>query len=151
MMPGTYKPAVHDVVVLVGGLVLCVALMAGGTYVALRTTSVGQLLSDTQNTRNDPEALAHVLSGYGDPFTMVMETFPRVLTVLGIVISVLVGGIVAAFVSHRTTWIGIASVLPLVVVVLLAQPTAPTSWLFAFLWLIAAFVAGSVVLRWRFR
>lgn len=145
------ESVIRDVFVLIGGVALCVILMAVGTYAVLRTTSVGQLLSDVQNTRYDPAARSEVLAGYDDSFQLVTETLPRLLTIVGLAISVIVGAFVGTLAAPRRAWMSVVSVLPLAATVLVIQPTARASWLFAFVWMGAALAAANVARRWRSR
>ena len=141
----------RDLIVVILGFVLCVILMAVGTYVALRTTSVGQLLIDTESARSDPAALSAALTRYGDPFGLLTETFPRLLNVLGLLISVLVGGFVGIFVSRERPWMSVVSVLPLAATTLLAQPTSPGSWLLASVCVGLALIATNIAVKVRYR
>jgi hypothetical protein len=139
----------RDLFALVGGVLLCLALIALATFVVLRSTAAGALLTATQKARGDPEALSGVLAGYDDPFGLVTETLPRLMNVLGFGVSLLVGAFVGAVAHRRVAWISVLSVLALAATRLIGQPTAVSSWLLACGWMLVSWITAALVFRRR--
>jgi hypothetical protein len=135
----------RDLFALVGGVLLCLALIAVAMFVALRSTSAGALLTATQNARGDPEALSGVLAGYDDPFGLVTETLPRLMNMLGFGVSLLVGAFVGAVAHRRVAWVSVLSVSPLTATRLIGQPAAVSSWLLVCGWMLISWITAALV------
>jgi hypothetical protein len=138
----------HDVLIVIAGNVLCLALIALGTFVVMRTSSAGRLMIEYAAASNDPAAQVAVLDRYEDPFGTVMSLEDWLLLVSGVTAAI-VGAMVGALVWHRAFWIPILSVLPLAVSPLLTLSSYPAAWFRAAAWGAIAWAAATLVGRRR--
>ena len=137
----------HDLLIVIAGNVLCLALIVVGTFVVMRTSSEGRLMRELAAASNDPGARAAVINGFEDPWGAVTWG-NRLLTLVCGVAAAVVGATVGTLVWHRAFWIPILSVLPLVASPLLT-PSYATSWFRAAAWGAVAWAAATLVSRWR--
>lgn len=86
------KTFLRNLMVLIVGVGLSIGLMSAGTFIVLRTTSTGQLLSDLNDLRDDPEAASKLVAIYGDPLALFTERFPFLLNVAAFFVSLFVVG-----------------------------------------------------------
>lgn len=136
----------RDLLIVIAGNVLCLALIALGTFVVMRTSSAGRLMIEYASASNDPAAQAAVLDRYDDPFETVMSLENWLLLVSGVTAAI-VGAMVGLLASSRTSWMPILSVLPLAASPLMT--TNATAWLRAATWGAIAWAAAMLVSRWR--
>jgi hypothetical protein len=141
------KGVLRDVLIVIAGNVLCLALIAVGTFVVMRTSSEGRLMREYAAAADDPAAKAAVINRFEDPWGAVMWG-TWLLTLAGAVEAAIVGAIVGLLASRRTFWMPILSVLPLTATPLMT-PSYATSWLRAAIWGAIAWAAATLVSRWR--
>lgn len=141
------KGVLHDLLIVIMGNVLCLALIGVGTFVVMRTSSEGRLMREYAAAGDDPAARAAVINGFEDPWGAVTWG-NRLLTLVCGVAAAVVGATVGTLVWHRAFWIPILSVLPLVASPLF-MPSSARIWFSAAGFAAIAWAAATVVRRWR--
>ena len=125
----------RDLLVAVAACLLWFALVVVGTYATLRLTPAGQLMTD-------PES-AH--PGRQD-WTLLVETVPRLLSIVLATATVVAGILAGTFASGRSSAFAAAAVATLLISI---EPTSAMNWVRAGPVAIALWATSTLVMRLR--
>jgi len=145
------KTLVRDVSIVAAGWLLWFGLASAGTYLTLRLTSTGQLMADLESARGDRGAFDRVVAGYDDPWTLLVETLPRLLRVVMVFASVGAGVFVGVFASGRSLWPPALAGVTVAWMVAFIDPASAASWFNGGAAAITLWASGLFVMRWRRR
>jgi len=139
----------RDLLVAAAACLLWFLLVSVGTYVTLRFTSAGQLMTELESARQGRRDLTGVLVGYGDPWMLLIETLPRLLWLVGAVATVAAGIFVGALTSGRSSWPPAVAAAVVASVLVLVEPTSPANWVRAGAVAVMLWASGVLVMRSR--
>ena len=139
----------RDLLVAVAACLLWFALVVVGTYATLRLTPAGQLMADLESAREGRRDLGQVLAGYQEPWTLLVETVPRLLWVVLAAATVAAGIFAGAFASLRSPWPPAFAGAAVAAFLVFVEPTSTANWLRAGAVAIMLWATGVLVMRWR--
>jgi hypothetical protein len=126
-------------------------LVSVGTYLTLRLTSAGQLMTDLESAREGRRDLGGVLAGYEDPWTLLVETVPQLLYVVSVAATVATGIFVGGFASGQSSWPPALAAAAVASLLAFIDLTSPANWFRAGAVAVMLWASGFLVMRWRRR